>query len=384
LSQGGPELIVLDGSAGEGGGQIVRTALTLSLVTGRPFRVDHIRAKRRRPGLLRQHLTAVRAATAVGQAQVTGAEAGSMQLSFVPGPIRPGRYAFSVGTAGSAMLVLQTVIPALMTASGESEVEVEGGTHNPASPPFDFLERTFVPLLAKLGPRVDAQLLRPGFYPAGGGRARLVIHPAAQLAPLHLHTRGELVRRRIVARVAGLSTQIAERQLQVFLQRTRWPRSIAQREVLDPLWGPGNVLLVELEFEHLTEIVAGFGEKRLRAEAVAEQTAHETLAYLAHGAPVGEHLADQLLLPLALAGEGSYTAGPLTLHTRTQIETIQRFLDVKIDVEELADGRAIVRVGRSVGRALDTLVASGVTSSPAASPAPVAPATPSTGPHVGA
>lgn len=326
-------MIELDGSEGEGGGQILRTALTLALMTGRAIRLRRIRARRSRPGLLRQHLTAVRAATALGQAIVQGDTVGSLDLFFDPKRIVPDHYKFSVGTAGSAMLVLQTVLPALFTASGTAEIEVEGGTHNPASPPFDFLEHVYIPLMAKMGPRMTATLDRAGFYPAGGGRVRVKVEPVEKLAALHIEERGRIVRRRLVSRVAGLPSHIAERQIAAFLETSGWQPESAEREVLDPTWGPGNVLLAFVESEGLTEVVSGFGEKGVRAEVVGKNVAEEVGRYIAHGAPVGEHLADQLLLPMALAGEGSFVSGPLTLHTETQIATIKRFLPVEIDLK---------------------------------------------------
>ncbi len=142
-------LIRIDGSFGEGGGQILRTALSLSLVTGRPIQIDNIRAGRERPGLLRQHLTAVLAAAEIGQAQVEGAVLGSTSIGFVPGPVKAGEYRFAVGSAGSGTLVFQTVLPALMLATGPSRLVIEGGTHNDAAPPFPFLERAFLPLVVQ-------------------------------------------------------------------------------------------------------------------------------------------------------------------------------------------------------------------------------------------
>src|SRR5712675_2047994 len=162
-------MITIDGSEGEGGGQILRTSLALSLVTGQPFRMERIRAKRQKPGLLRQHLTAVEAAKTVGRAEATGGALNSQTLEFNPGPVTPGNYRFAVGTAGSATLVFQTVLPALLTASGHSTLTLEGGTHNPLAPPFDFLARSFTPLIHGMGPTVELELRTPGFFPAGGG-----------------------------------------------------------------------------------------------------------------------------------------------------------------------------------------------------------------------
>jgi RNA 3'-terminal phosphate cyclase (ATP) len=295
------------------------------LCTGVPFRIENIRGGRPRPGLLRQHLTAVEAATEIGQAETSGAAVGARSLSFAPRTVRPGDYAFSVGTAGSATLVLETVLPALMTADEPSTIVVEGGTHNPASPPFDFLARSFLPLVGQLGPRCHAVLERPGFYPAGGGRMRVAIAPAA-LQPLTLDSRGESRGRTAKAVVANLPRKIAERELVRLQHRLQWDaRAFAIEERPDSP-GPGNVVLVEVASEHLTEVFTGFGEKMVRAETVADHVADETLAYLATDVPVGVHLADQLVLLLALAGSGSFRTLAPSRHTRTQFGVIERFL----------------------------------------------------------
>jgi RNA 3'-terminal phosphate cyclase (ATP) len=338
-------VIVLDGSAGEGGGQILRSSLALSAITGQPFELIKIRARRARPGLMRQHLTSVRAAAKICGAEVEGDEIGSLRLSFRPGPVVPGTYDFAVGTAGSAMLVFQTVLPALLRAAGPSEVILEGGTHNPSAPPFDFLERSFLPLIARMGARFEAKLERPGFYPAGGGKAWVKIAPPDRLTGIELLDRGQTLRRRLVARVSRLPESVAERELRLAQAILGWDARETQREVIDPLFGPGNVLFSEIVCENVTEIVSGFGERGVRAEAIAERVANETKRYLESGAPIGEHLADQLLLPLALAGSGRYRTTPLTLHAKTQIETIQRFLDAKVEITPVAEDLVEVRVG---------------------------------------
>lgn len=184
-------MITIDGSFGEGGGQILRTSLALSLVTGQAFRIQNIRAGRPKPGLLRQHLTAVEAATKVSDGAVDGAALGSKELVFKPGKVTPGDYRFAVGTAGSATLVLQTVLPALMLGKQTSRLTLEGGTHNSHAPPFDFLQRAFLPLLCRMGPEINVKLERHGFFPAGGGRFTVDLTPAEKLSPLNLQTRGE-------------------------------------------------------------------------------------------------------------------------------------------------------------------------------------------------
>ena len=331
-------MIALDGSQGEGGGQILRSALALSLVTGTPFRIDNIRAGRPRPGLMRQHLTAVEAAAAVGGAETSGAAIGSRSLTFEPAGVRAGDYTFSVGTAGSATLVLQTVLPGLLTADRPSSLVLEGGTHNPSSPPFDFLAKAFLPLVGRMGARVEATLERPGFYPAGGGRFRVTVAPTKALTPLVLEQRGAIKARRVRAVVANLARAIGERELHRFAARTQWESSACSLEAVPSSVGPGNALIAEVESEHVTEVFTGFGERQVRAETVADACADEVLAYLASDAPVGPHLADQLVLLLALAGQGTFRTMPPTKHTHTQLDVIARFLGPVISCSEEADG----------------------------------------------
>src|SRR5688572_13978512 len=206
-------MLTIDGSYGEGGGQIIRTSLALSLVTGKPFRAEHVRANREKPGLRQQHLTAVKAAAEIGQAQVEGAAVGSREFTFIPGTVTPGDYTFSVGTAGSATLVLQTVLPPLMIASGPSVLRFEGGTHNVHAPPYDFLERTFLPLVNRMGPNILIELGRYGFYPPGGGRFDVFIEPTVKPRRLDLLKCGEVLERRARALVVNLPAGMAEREL---------------------------------------------------------------------------------------------------------------------------------------------------------------------------
>jgi RNA 3'-terminal phosphate cyclase (ATP) len=255
-------MLSLDGSAGEGGGQILRTALGLSLVTGTPFTIDRIRAGRERPGLQRQHLAAVRAAADVGRADIRGAAVGSSVLTFKPGPVTPGSYTFSVGTAGSATLVLQTVLPALLGASALTTLTLEGGTHNPWAPPYDFLERAFLPLLGRMGAKVTARLERRGFYPAGGGRFTVSIEPCSKLARLDLLERGKTRARRGWAIVSALPVSIAHRELKVVESSLQVDRNQLKAVEEPRPVGPGNALIVEIESEHVTEVISSIGEKR--------------------------------------------------------------------------------------------------------------------------
>lgn len=324
------DMLKLDGSQGEGGGQILRSALTLSMITGKPFRIDNIRAGRAKPGLLRQHLTAVAASAAVCGAQVSGNTPGSQTLAFIPGAIRGGDYRFDIGTAGSCTLVLQTMLPALWFADGPSTITVSGGTHNGAAPPADFLIRSWLPLMQRMGAETAIELLRHGFYPAGGGQVRATVTPGTGLQPLHLAARGEHIATRAIAVVAGLPAEIAVRELDhltaTFADAAREARVLSARE------GPGNVVMIEVSHASHTEVFTGFGEKGLPAETVAHRTVRAATRWLASGAVVGEHLADQLLLPFALAKGGSFSAETVSPHTRTNIGVIGKFLPVAFEI----------------------------------------------------
>jgi len=339
----------IDGSQGEGGGQILRTALALSLVTGRPFRIDRIRARRPKPGLLRQHLTAVNAACAISGAHVTGAELSSATLEFTPSRVRGGEYRLAVGTAGSATLVLQAVLPALLTADAPSRLTLEGGTHNPFAPPFDFLAKTFAPLVRRMGAAVDLSLDAHGFYPAGGGRFMVTIEPCRALAPITLHTRGD-VSLRARGLVASLPNKIAKRELGVVRQRLGVEREQCAIETIENSVGPGNILLIEIASADVTEVVTGFGMKGVTSEEVASKACDEADAYLAANVPVGSHLADQLLIPSALAGGGSFRTLAPSSHTTTNADVIARFLDVPIVIEPEGNGSQGFRV--AVGSAI--------------------------------
>lgn len=326
------EWITIDGAAGEGGGQVLRTALTLSLVTAKPFRIENIRAGRAKPGLLRQHLTAVQGAAAIGGARTSGAEAGSRLLTFEPSGIRGGDYRVAVGTAGSAMLVLQTLLPALLTAREPSQVTIEGGTHNPLAPPFDFVAHAFLPLLRQMGASVEARLEAHGFYPAGGGRIVVTIEPRQGLKPLSLLKRGPMhVRAR--ALVAALPPKIATRELAIIRERLVLPREDCVVEQVSTSIGPGNVVFIVMEGDPVTEVVTGFGMKNVTAEQVAAEACDEAERYLRANVPVGAHLADQLLVPMALAGGGVFRTVTATPHTLTNASVIRQFLDVPIVIE---------------------------------------------------
>ncbi|MBC7929860.1 MAG: RNA 3'-terminal phosphate cyclase [Rubrivivax sp.] len=338
-------MLSIDGSFGEGGGQIIRTSLALSLITGKAFRAFNVRARREKPGLQRQHLTAVTAAAAIGGAKVEGAHAGSKEFTFAPGEVRPGEYRFSVGTAGSTMLVLQAVLPPLMIASAPSLLLFEGGTHNPHAPPFEFIQKTFLPLVERMGPNVSVELRRYGFYPPGGGRFNVYVEPARELKRLDLVERGAILSERARALVVNLPAHIAERELAVASEQLGWMPDQLDLETSDNALSPGNVFNISIESENLTEVFTGVGERGVPAERIASRVVREARNYLRAGAPVGEHLADQLLIPMALARGGSFVTVTPTLHTTTNIEVIKKFLPVEITATQLTEEVWKIEVG---------------------------------------
>ena len=240
------------------------------------------------------------------------------------------------------MLVLQTVLPPLLTAPEPSEIVLEGGTHNPWAPPFEFLDKAFLPIFRGMGAVVAATLERRGFYPAGGGKVSVSIRPAPKLDRLDLHERGKIIALRATAIVARLPVDIARRELGVLEQMLALPRTALRTVEDSDSRGPGNAVFVEVESESGTEVFTGVGQKGLRAEKVAEQLAEDVRRYLDLGAPVGEYRADQMLVPLALAGAGGFTTGPLSRHAETNLEVISKFLPVHFAVSKTPDGRTRV------------------------------------------
>ena len=326
-------MVTIDGSYGEGGGQILRTSLALSLVTGKPFSIHSIRAGRKKPGLMRQHLTAANAAAEIGRAEIEGNRIGSQAFTFEPKMIKPGNFHFAIGSAGSCTLVFQTLLPALLIADNPSEIILEGGTHNPFAPPFDFLEKAFLPVINQMGPGVEAVLEKPGFYPAGGGRFKVSIKPA-DLKRFDLLERGNIIYKTARACVANLPVNIAGRELRVIREKLEWDRERLVAVEVENSQGPGNILILEVKSENVTEVFTGFGEKGISAEKVAKRAAKSVREYLAFDVPVGRYLADQLLIPMALAGGGKFRTLSPTRHTTTNIEVIKKFLDVDIAVNE--------------------------------------------------
>ena len=330
----------LDGSHGEGGGQILRTALSLSLLTGRPFRMTSIRANRDKPGLRPQHLKAVEAAALLGQAEVTGAKAGSRNLVFRPGAYSPRDLTFDIGTAGSTSLVLQTLhLPLAMRAESAVRVVLTGGTYNPKAPAYPFLEHTWRAFLAAFGLPIALAMPVAGFYPRGGGRLEAWIEPTMPRAWVQTG-RGSSRRILGIAGVANLRDSIAERLRDRAMQRLREHGLTALVEIETVRWpSPGQGAALGLIAEHEGAIPAtfvGLGQRGKPSEDVADEAVNQLLEFEAvDQAAVDPHSADQILLPLALAeGRSIYTVSQITDHLRTNAATIRAFLDRPIVIEE--------------------------------------------------
>jgi RNA 3'-terminal phosphate cyclase (ATP) len=266
-------------------------------------------------------------------------------MIFRPSDIVAGDYHFDIGTAGSTTLVAETVLPSLLTADSPSQLVIEGGTHNAKAPPFEFLDLSLLPLLNRMGPRIAATLERHGFYPRGGGRIRVKVNPAPRLARLSILERGETSRIYAVAAVANLPEHIAERELAVIGEEFALHRMDLISRRLTDVFGPGNVVMVVVESAFITEVMTGFGQRGVRAERVASELADEARRYIASGVPVGQHLADQILVPLALAGGGCFLTLRPSLHTITNIAVVEQFLDVRVEQQEVQPG--VWRIGIS-------------------------------------
>jgi RNA 3'-terminal phosphate cyclase (ATP) len=306
-------LLNIDGSQGEGGGQIIRSSLALSMCLGKPFQITHIRANRDRPGLQSQHLTAVTSARTIVDADVEGAEIGSQQLFFIPKQVTPGDYHFSIGTAGSTTLVLQTLLPALMMADKPSNLVLEG----------------------RMGPGITARLDRTGFAPGGGGILHITIQPVERLKPLMLTERGKILQQSAEVLLAHLAEHIAYRELKVIAGSLGYSPDQLHFQLVESAYGPGNVVLIYVRSESVTEVFSAFGERGLPAEQVAAKAVNDAKHYLQSNAVVGKNLADQLLIPLALAGQGAFLTQKPSLHTITNMTVIKQFMNVEFITRQI-------------------------------------------------
>lgn len=339
-------MLQLDGTMGEGGGQVLRSALTLAILTARPFTLVNIRATRPNPGLGYQHLAAVRAAAAISAAQVEGDRLGSQSLRFSPGVATPGVYRVDIGTAGATGLVLQTLLLPLALASGASELTITGGTHVPWSPCYHYLDWHWRPLLAQIGIAFALQLPRAGFYPQGGGELQAGVSGDARPRPIDLHSRGNLRRVRGLSAVARLPEEIGERQRRRALHALSHLGVDVQIELctLDAV-SPGTLLLLLLECEYSQACFFALGARGKPAERVADEATESLLRLVAGDGAVDLWMADQLLLPLALAdGVSRIRTSAITDHLHTNAAVIRRFLPVGIDIDPERGGSALVTI----------------------------------------
>ena len=335
-------MIKIDGASGEGGGQVVRTALTLAVLTGQPTHIHHIRANRRRPGLAPQHLTGVQAMARICRASMQGAHLRSTALIFEPQAApQPGDYTFDVaevaqgGSAGSISLVFQTLLLPLWVAAGPSQVILKGGTHVAWSPPFDYLTEVYLPTLARCGLHVTTQLDAWGFYPVGGGQitAHIPGH-GSRLQPLTLTERGSLLRVQGRGVACELPAHIPQRMVNRaanVLREAGLPVEIVPSRVRGR--GPGAGLFLTATYAHAVAGFSGLGARGKPAPEVADEACRPLLAHHNQGAPVDEHLADQLLLPLALAGGHSeFRTSRITQHLVTNAHIIRQFIPAQITI----------------------------------------------------
>lgn len=326
--------VLIDGSKGEGGGQILRTSLTLSCITGKALRIENIRAARRNPGLARQHLVCVRAACEISKGRCRGDALRSQTLDFEPGPVRSGDYHFDIGSAGSASLVAQTVLPALFGASEPSRVTVTGGTHNSWAPPYDFLNETFLPAISAAGFTAGCKLIKHGFYPAGGGKMTFRIEPGGH-PPESIELCASKDEFRIHARIytARLPGHIASRQAKLLLGSGLNIADVEHIEAKDSE-GPGNCIMIRLLGIGRTAVFTAFGEKGKPSKKVVGEAVSQAKSFLASGAAVDRYLADQLLIYMALSEAGAFTTSELSKHLLTNIEVIKQFLPVEFATVE--------------------------------------------------
>lgn len=336
----------IDGSQGEGGGQVVRTALALSAVLGRPVEIARIRAGRRNPGLQAQHLTGVRALAEISGAAVTGAEPGSTALRFAPGPLHGGSYRFHVGTAGAISLVLQAVLVPLAFASEKAAIRITGGTHVPWSPPIHSVSDVLLPALAEFGLSASIALLGWGFYPKGGGDVRCRTSPATGLRGWRPAGRGSFRRAYGWSVVANLPREIAGRQRRRARQILEGRPGDPAIEVLEvAAASPGTALVLIVEHEGGRAGFSALGEKGKPAEQVAEEACAPLRAFLDSEAVCDPHLADQLVLPAALAaGDTAYSTSAITSHLLTSAWVVNQFLPGTAEIAGAVGAPGAVRV----------------------------------------
>lgn len=331
-------MLYIDGSYGEGGGQILRTALALSVLSGKPVEIDHIRAGRRNPGLMAQHVMSVRAISETCGARVEGLDFGSQHIRFMPGPVHGGPYTLDVArvraSAGSTGMIFQTVVPVLGFAEVPSELTLQGGTHTLWAPPIDYLSDVFLPMVHPMGFHAEIRTERWGWYPEGGGIVHAHVEPCAGLKGLVLEKRGRLLEITGRSVVSNLPLSIAERQRDRVWARLGQEGLWAEIALLKaPSVGRGTLVFLFARFEHGMAGFSALGARGKRAEQVAEEAVNALLAYLHSEASVDPHLSDQFILYMALAeGTSVFTTSQVTSHLLTNIWVVKHFLPVRCEV----------------------------------------------------
>ncbi len=342
-------MLEIDGSIGEGGGGVLRTALALSCVTGTGVEIFNIRAGRSQPGLRPQHVAALDATATITGAQVEGNKISSQQIRFRPGKVKPGSYRFSIGTAGSTLLLLHTVYLPLCLAGDSSRLKLEGGTHVPWSPPFEHTDRLWRPFLLRMGLEVTPNLQKAGYYPRGGGRIDVKIKNKTEIRPVKLTDRGGFKTLKVRGAVSNLNDKIAERMIRGVKRGAR-TLGITGNQVKEeihrpPSSNPGAYVFVQADYENARGGFVGLGAKGKRAEIVAAEGWEEAAPYLRATEPVEPHLADQVLLPLALAkGESEFATTEITSHLITNASIIEMFSPASLKIEGEPGGPGKVRI----------------------------------------
>ena len=338
-------MIKIDGSFGEGGGQIVRSSLCLSALTGVPVTIENIRARRPRPGLANQHLAAARALAKVCGAEMEGAKKGSTELVFRPGEIRAGHYSREIGSAGSTTLIFQTLFPVLSRADRESGLTLHGGTHNPMAPPSDFLSECFLPAAEAAGFDAEVELVRHGFYPEGGGAIRARVRPFSPPAQeFDLSGETEWEGPEVTILITNLPEHVAFREQDEVAKSLKIDPISVDIEALPGEVGPGNAVMIRYRADGRTALFTSFGEPGKKAERVARQGAREAKNFRRSRASVDPHLADQLVLVLALGKGGCFSTSEITEHLRTHAKVIRDFLDCEIGFETVKSDFHVVTV----------------------------------------
>ncbi|MEW6599526.1 MAG: RNA 3'-terminal phosphate cyclase [Nitrospirota bacterium] len=344
--------VEIDGSFGEGGGQILRTALSLSCITGNSLKLFNIRSGRKKPGLMPQHVTCVNAAAEICHARVSGNEKGSMELAFSPEHVRAGEYTFDIGTAGSCSLVFQTLLPPLILSGKPSRITIKGGTHVPFSPTYDYISNIFMPMLGRTGIAVESSITRYGFYPKGGGEVTFQIYPVNKIMNMQAIFRGALLSVNGCSGVSNLPLTIAERQMKSVIQQLHQP-DIDVRVADVPSYGQGTFVFLKAEYENTLAGFSSLGERGKPAEAVGKEAAEQLMSFQECSACLDPHLADQIVLYLSLSQEESlFTTSRITQHLMTNLHIIKKFLDIQYEIKGELDAQGSVRLvpGSQVNR----------------------------------